>query len=463
MERLRVENGARLKRRRATTGTCLAIVPALSSIRYFHCKDISEKKKDMFKTIDPDVQKRPNAFFAWLRQNEPVFHDPYTGAFFISKEEHIRQVTMDVENFSNVIDPSVFRIVQGYGLEQSDPEVAAILKAKGWILPTTLLIVDPPEHNRYREFAKESLTPRSVRALSDAIRSRADQLIAQFPTNEPVDFVESFAKAMPLWLIGKYIFGAPEEDFGMINDWADQFFLTLIPTAPREEYLRTVDQMIEMHHYIKRNIDRFRKEPDHSVLLSRLIHMRDANGGSPLTDEEMMSMMQVLLIAGHDTTRQSLTNCVLELARHPHLVERLRANPRDIPNFIAEVLRLNSPANVTARLATGTVVVGGVEIPAGSMIFVAWGSGNRDVDAHPEPDEFDIDRPEKNRTLAFGYGIHHCVGIHLAREQLRVSIEQLLAHYSGVALAIGEQELDYLPSFNTRSIVSLPVRFTPAL
>lgn len=416
----------------------------------------------MFQTIDVAVQKQPNEFFKWLRNNDPVFHDPHTGAFFISKEEHIRQVTMDVANFSNVIDPSVFRIVQGYGLEQSDPEVAAILKEKGWLLPTTLLIVDPPEHDRYREFAKETLTPRSVRALSDAIRDRADHLIARFPKNHPVDFVDAFAKSLPLWLIGKYIFGAPEEDFEMINDWADQFFLTLIPTAPREEYLRTVDQMIEMHHYIKRNIDRFRQEPDDSVLLSRLIHMQDANGGSPLTDEEMMSMMQVLLIAGHDTTRQSLTNCVLELARHPDVFERLRANPKDIPNFIAEVLRLNSPANVTARISTNAVEVGGVMIPAGSMIFVAWGSGNRDADAHPEPDNFNIDRPEKNRTLAFGYGVHHCVGVHLAREQLRVSIEQLLAHYSGVSLAIAEQELDYLPSFNTRSLVRLPVHFTPA-
>lgn len=416
----------------------------------------------MFQTIDVAVQKQPNEFFKWLRNNDPVFHDPHTGAFFISKEEHIRQVTMDVANFSNVIDPSVFRIVQGYGLEQSDPEVAAILKEKGWLLPTTLLIVDPPEHDRYREFAKETLTPRSVRALSDAIRDRADHLIARFPKNHPVDFVDAFAKSLPLWLIGKYIFGAPEEDFEMINDWADQFFLTLIPTAPREEYLRTVDQMIEMHHYIKRNIDRFRQEPDDSVLLSRLIHMQDANGGSPLTDEEMMSMMQVLLIAGHDTTRQSLTNCVLELARHPDVFERLRANPKDIPNFIAEVLRLNSPANVTARISTNAVEVGGVMIPAGSMIFVAWGSGNRDADAHPEPDNFNIDRPEKNRTLAFGYGVHHCVGVHLAREQLRVSIEQLLAHYSGVSLAIAEQELDYLPSFNTRSLVRLPVHFTHA-
>lgn len=416
----------------------------------------------MFQTIDVAVQKQPNEFFKWLRNNDPVFHDPHTGAFFISKEEHIRQVTMDVANFSNVIDPSVFRIVQGYGLEQSDPEVAAILKEKGWLLPTTLLIVDPPEHDRYREFAKETLTPRSVRALSDAIRDRADHLIARFPKNHPVDFVDAFAKSLPLWLIGKYIFGAPEEDFEMINDWADQFFLTLIPTAPREEYLRTVDQMIEMHHYIKRNIDRFRQEPDDSVLLSRLIHMQDANGGSPLTDEEMMSMMQVLLIAGHDTTRQSLTNCVLELARHPDVFERLRANPKEIPNFIAEVLRLNSPANVTARISTNAVEVGGVMIPAGSMIFVAWGSGNRDADAHPEPDDFNIDRPEKNRTLAFGYGVHHCVGVHLAREQLRVSIEQLLAHYSGVSLAIAEQELDYLPSFNTRSLVRLPVHFTPA-
>jgi cytochrome P450 len=413
----------------------------------------------MFNTNDLSVQKNPYPFFAWLRSEHPVYQDPATGVYFVTQDADIRQVAMDSQNFSSVIDPSVFRVVMGKQLEQSDPEVADLLKTNGWLLPTTLLLIDPPEHTRYRRLAQEALSPRAVQQLLDAVRGRIDELLNEFPADGHVEFVNDFAKRLPLWVICRFIFGADESDFQQINDWADQFFLTLMPAAPREEYMVTVQTMIRMHHYIKDKIDHFRATPDDNILLSRLINVHLTTGDTPLADEELISIMTVMLLAGHDTTRQSLGNALLELSRHPELGAQMRSDSSKILPFIHEVLRLNPPANVTPRITAADVEVHGTLIPKGSMVFVAWGSANRDHHVFPNPDNFDITRPNGKHHLSFGWGLHHCVGAHLARAQVTLTLEAILQRFSSVSLAIDDSELDYAPSMNTRSLERLPLIF----
>ena len=416
----------------------------------------------MFRTLDPAVQKNPMPFLAWLRREAPVWRDPETGAFYISRDEDIRKVAMDTAHFSNVIDSTVFRVVQGLALEQNDPEVAARLKARGWLVPTTLLLTDPPEHTRFRRLMQEALSPRSVEQMLPQLRERVNALLDAQPDGVAVDFVAGFAKRLPLWTIGRFIFGAPEEDFDRINEWADQFFLTLMPAAPREEYLRTVDTIIEMHHYIKRKIDAFRAQPDDGVLLSRLLRVHEKTGDAPLGEAELISMMQVMLLAGHDTTRQTLANCMMQLALEPALLARLRADRSQLPKFVNEVLRMYAAANVTSRICAADAEVGGVRIPKGSMVFMAWGSANRDDQVHPAPDRFDIDRPDARNHLSFGWGIHHCVGAHLARAQISLTLEQVLDRFRGISLDIAPEQLEYAPSMNTRTLMRLPLRLTAA-
>lgn len=410
-----------------------------------------------YRSIELEVQKRPMPFLAWLRREAPIYHDPDTGVFFITRDEDLRRVAMDPTNFSSVIDPTVFRVVQGKSLEQSDPEVAERLKARGWLVPTTLLLTDPPDHTRFRRLMQEALSPKSVEQMSPHLRTRINALLDEFPADGHVEFVADFAKRLPIWTVGRFIFGAPEADFQMINDWSDQFFLTLMPGASREEYLRTVDTVIEMHRYIKANIDRFREQHDEGVLLSRLIRVHEKTGDTPLSDEEMISMMQVMLLAGHDTTRQTLANSLFELARQPELVARMRADRSLVPKFINEVLRMHAAANVTSRIARVDTDINGTLIPAGSMVFMAWGSANRDERVHPDPDRFDVDRPDARNHLSFGWGIHHCVGAHLARAQIALSLEQVLDRYTGITLDVAESEIDYAPSMNTRTLMRLPL------
>jgi cytochrome P450 len=351
----------------------------------------------------------------------------------------------------------VFRSVQGRILEQRDPEVADRLKSKGWLVPSTLLLTDPPDHTRYRRLAQEALNPRMVQQMLPHILGRAQSLLDAFPREGTVDFVADFSKKLPIWVIGRWVFGAPESDFERINTWAEQFFLTLMPAAPREEYLRTVDAIIAMQHFIKARIDAFRAAPDDGILLSRLLTVHERTGDAALSIEELLSFMQVLLVAGHDTTRQTIGNAAFELARHPELQDRLRRDPTQIPLFINEILRLYAAANVTPRIARCDADIGGVPVPAGSMIFMAWGSANRDDRVHPDPDRLDIDRPDARNHLSFGWGIHHCVGAHLARAQIQVTLEELLKRFSTIRLAVDESALEFAPNMNSRGLVTLPL------
>lgn len=417
----------------------------------------------MYRTTDMQVQQKPMPFLAWLRGTAPVWRDPETGVFYITRDEDIRKVAMDPTTYSSVIDPSIFRTCQSKLLETSDPEVAARLKARGWLVPSTLLLIDPPEHTRFRRLMQEALSPKSVDQIVPHIRTRVTELLDRFPQGETVevDFVEAFAKQLPMWVICSFIFGAPESEFQQINDWADQFFKTLMPVAPREEYLKTVDVIIDMHHSIKAKIDGFTAQHNEDILLSRLLRVHEKNGDTPLLVEELLSMMHVMLVAGHDTTRQTLANCLFELARHPELQDRLREDASAMPKFINETLRMYAAANVTPRIAAADSVLNGVEIPKGSMIFMAWGSANRDEKVHPNGNRFDIDRPDARNHVSFGWGIHHCVGAHLARAQLAAAVSGILARYQDIRLGADAETMEYAPSMNTRSLLRLPLTMRP--
>jgi cytochrome P450 len=418
------------------------------------------KQPAEFNFVDPAVQSEPVEFFASLRAHAPVYREPYTGAYFVSRAEDICAVAQQPETFSNYVDPSVFRICQGPALERLDPEVAAILKAKAWLVPSTLLLTDPPVHARYRRLAMEVLSPKAVAELQPSIRSLVERYIVAFDSGEDTDFLAEFAEKLPLSVILRF-FGAPDEDRTKVNRWTHQFFSTLMGQSSREDYLRTVDAVCEMFQYIAARTEDVRRHPDDS-LLNALLHAHEATGDEPLTLEEILSFFQVLLLAGHDTTRQTLTNAMRFLATDRDLCARLRATRELIKPFIDEVVRLTSPANVTARYAVKDAEIGGVRIPKNSTVFLCWGSGNRDPAKFADPDRFECPRKGGGAHLGFGYGIHLCAGMRLAKAQISLTIEAMLDRYSDIRLAVPDSSLTYEPAINLRALTSLPIRCTRA-
>ena len=409
-----------------------------------------------FDYLDPEVQRNPMEFLALLREQAPVYKEPRTGAFMVTRAADIRAVAENPELFSNRIDPSVFLVCQGLSLEEKDPEVAAILREKAWLVPHTLLLTDPPVHGRYRRLALEALSPKAVRKLLPFIEAQVAKFIQPFDSGATLDFVAAFCERVPLQII-LYFIGAPESDFERINRWAHQFFSTEMGQAPRAEYLKTVDAMCELFNYVARRIEIVRQHPDGS-LIDDLMHAHEVTGDEALTLEELLSIFQVFLLAGHDTTRQTLANGMRLLATRPSLFQRLREEPAEIPHFIEEVIRLYSPANMTSRVTTADAVVGGVAIPEGSTLFLCWGSGNRDGAAFTQPDELRCPAEAGKDHLGFGAGPHFCAGSRLARATLEIAFRAFLERYQAISLGVPEASLRYMPAINLRALESLPIR-----
>lgn len=409
-----------------------------------------------FDFFDPAVQSNPLEFLATLREQAPVYREPRTGAYIVSRAKDIRYVAEHPELFSNIIDPTKFLVCQGLSLAEKDPEVAAILRSKAWLVPHTLLLTDPPVHMRYRRLALHVLSPKAVKKLVPFIEAQVQRFIQPFDSGVPIDFVPNFCERVPLSIVLHFI-RAPESDFDRINRWAHQFFSTEMGQGTRAEYLRTIDAMCELFNYVAQRIEAVRQRPDGS-LIDDLIHAHESTGDEPLTLEELLSIFQVFLMAGHDTTRQSLANGMRMLSTHPQLFAQLQQHPEHVGSFIEEVIRLYPPANITSRIAAVDTDLAGVAIPAGATVFVAWGSGNRDPESFPDPERFKCPIDAGIEHLGFGHGQHFCVGNRLARTTLATAFTAFLERYSAISLAIPEDQLRYEPTINLRALVSLPIR-----
>ncbi len=413
-----------------------------------------------FDFLDPAVQSDPLEFFAVLREQAPVYHEPRTGAYFITRAEDLRFVAERPEIFSNVVDPTVFHACMGLSLAERDPEVADLLKAEGWLVPFTILLTDPPVHGRYRRLALEALSPKAVKQIEPFIKSKVERLLKAFDDGAEIDFLEEFAERLPLSIILHFL-GASEEHLDDVNRWTDQFFSTLMGQTSREEYLKSVRSICLMQKLVASRMDEVRAKPDDS-LLHTLMHAHEVTGDEPLSLEETISIFTVFLFAGHDTTRQTLTNAMRVLATRKDLYAQLRANRQLIKPFIEEIIRLYSPANVTPRYVVQDVEVGGVQIPKNSPVFMCWGSGNRDAAVMADPNEIKCPREGGANHMGFGFGIHFCAGVRLARAQLQITLESIIDRYGDVSLTIPEDALEFAPAINLRALTRLPVRCTVA-
>lgn len=414
------------------------------------------KKPEDFDFADRTVQSNPFEFLATLREQAPVYREPITGAYLITRADDLREVAGKPEIFSNQIDPTVFRVCQGLSLAERDPEVAERLREKAWLVPHTLLFNDPPVHGRYRRLVTQALSPKALTELEPFVQAQVNRYIRGLDTEAAVDFLPVFAEKLPLSIILHFL-GGTEEDLPKVNRWADQFFSTLMAPATRDEYLKSIDAVSEMLCFIADRFKRVKENPD-SSLLSSLIHAHENTTDAALSMEEILSIFQILLVAGHDSTRQTLTNAVRILATRRDLFERLGSDRELIKPFIDEVVRLNPAASVTTRYTLDDAQIGGVRIPKGSMVYMCWVSGNRDATRHSDPDHFVCPRDAADSThLGFGFGIHYCVGVRLAKMQLTMTLEALLDRYSEIRLAVPEEALEYLPAINLRALMSLPI------
>ena len=318
-------------------------------------------------------------------------------------------------------------------------------EAPGQPLPM-LLLMDPPGHTRLRKLVSRSFTLRRMEELRPRVEQFATQLLDDLPATGEVDLMAEYAFLLPVYVICELL-GVPAEDRDDFASWSN----VMVDESTRDQAMEAAGKL---HGYLTQLIEAKRATPD-DALISALI--QEADGGDRLSQEELVAMAMILLIAGHETTVNLIGNGVLALLTHPGQLAQLKERPELMASAVEEFLRFDSPVHSTpARFAAEDVEYSGVTIPAGSVVLLSLAAANRDPDRFTHADELKVDR-EGTGHVAFGHGLHHCLGAQLARIEGQEAIGLLLARRPDLALAVDPGDLVYRRSTLIRGLKTLPV------
>jgi cytochrome P450 len=390
----------------------------------------------------------PYPFYAALRQGQRHLKFGPFEVFMLSRYEDVLSGFKRPEIFSSL----AFREGRPEMLALRGASPAQIEAFKSVMLSDvpTVINTDPPDHTRYRGILNRGFTPREIGGLESRIREITTQLVDDLLAKGGTrDLVSELTIPLPVTVIAELL-GVDRERHADFKRWSDAFVNQIDRSASRLD--ETTAAMREFNEYFAAEIERRRADPSDD-LISRLVHAETSEGRlSPL---ELLAFTRLLLVAGNETTTNLVGNAVIALLNHPAELARLRADPSLVPNAVEEALRYDSPVQGLPRMAVKDVEVGGEKIPAGARVMLMIGSANRDPERWPDADRFDATRDTAGH-LGFGFGIHFCLGSHLARLESRCALEAIVTRLPGLRLA-GEVVRNVNPIL--RGPASLPVTF----
>ena len=398
------------------------------------------------KPLSPAMLECPFAFFAQLRRVPPVYV-PDARFFLISRYDDVQHVLLHPELFSSSGSPGVRRKVPAEVLE---------IMLRGFRPRPSLQTSDPPLHQRYRRIFSKAFSSHRVTQLEAAIRQIANDLVDRFVDDRSVELVSQFASPLSLTLLVD-ILGVPRADAAILKRWSDDAAAPLGEAMSRERQIECAQSELEAQQYFAARLDDRRREPRDDFLTD--LCQAQLGKKQPLDNQEIFYLLLQLLVAGHETTASLISSAMLLLVKHRQQMAEVRAEPRLIPNFIDESLRLESPIKAFFRVAKSDTELGGVKIPAGSRLAVMYASANRDETQFPDAERFDIYRKNASEHMAFGLGIHYCLGASLARTEGRIAFEVLLSRLKDIRLG-ADNEFTHTPSFIFRGLRSLHLEFS---
>jgi cholest-4-en-3-one 26-monooxygenase len=314
-----------------------------------------------------------------------------------------------------------------------------------------LLFMDPPEHTKYRKILQTAFVPNSVNKLEDGIRATFTELLDGVIDIGRCDFVTDIAVPYPLTVLSD-LMGLPREDLPQLEDWIDRIEAAQISGVSNE----AAPVLGEMTPYLLEQIQRQTAEGGDSLVTKLASAEVD---GERLTELEILVFFALLVFAGNDTTRNTLSGGMRALLEHPDQLELLRAEPERIPGAVEEILRWTSVVNYFCRTATEDTEVAGCPVHEGEKVMIWYAAGSRDPEANPDPQRFDVTREEVAHMAFGGGGRHFCLGAGLARLELRIALEEILDRLADIELH-GEPER--LRSNWANALTSLPIKFTPS-
>ena len=416
-------------------------------------KPIDKKLKDV-DIFDPELMGCPHSFFKKLRDEAPVFQDPTTGIFQVSKHELICQVARDAELFSNQ-----FGAVQRSGGQEYPQEAADILINEGYPPVDTMLTADPPRHTRYRSLVDKAFAPKRVSELGPNIDEKINFIIDQFYDSGKCEVTTQISKQLPIRVIAEQL-GVPMDDYDKFSNWSDAFVAQLSGTSSPEEHIEIAKKLVQFQQYFANKLDE-REDNDSDDILSDLANLtfEDDDGvNRKLEKSEQLSIIQQLLVAGNATTAHSISEAIYLLIANPDQMDLVLNDYKLIPNMVEESLRLLTPTNNMWRIATADTELGGVKIPKNSLIIIRYGSGNRDEDLFENPDKFDVTRKNSRRHVAFGQGIHVCIGMNLARKEMYTAFPIILDRLKNMRFG-EDNDFVYSPNVLLRGLNKLNIEF----
>jgi cytochrome P450 len=403
-----------------------------------------------FTVANPAFINDPFKDYDWMVE-QPVWRDPATNFWVVTRYEEVRAVALDPATWSN-------RASQIFNRTSTvAAQVKEMYETRGWLPMDTVVSNDPPEHKFYRALIDKALTPARVKTIIPQIEAKVDELTDAMLQAGKLDFISKFAVPLTMTMLASQVGGAGPEDIDFIRHKTDLQMEAIDPLLSPERELLITEEVIEFQHYLARAIERLRIAPTDTIL-STLVHA-DVDGRK-LTVQEIIAVATLFFGAGHDTTTSALGSSMRYLAENPDALKLLKEQPDKINNFVEEMLRLEAPIQRLFRRATKDTEIGGVTIRENEIALIQWGGANRDPARFGCPHLMDVARTDSNRHLTFGAGIHLCVGNQLARAELRAAIAAITSRCATIALANGADSYRYHPLFIARSLARLDVVVT---
>lgn len=384
----------------------------------------------------------PYPIYRLLRENSPVSYVDSFDSYVVALYRDCTNILKDINYGKKAINYYNSNDLEMQFLAENSDKYPHIEQ-------NSILTLNPPDHTRLRSLVSRAFTPRVIESLRPFVRSITSSII-ETNNGRPFDVISTIAAPVPAYVIAKMM-GVPDRDKDKFKQMSDDMILALDPTKGREELMKSIRAQYELALYFDRLIQLKANEPGDD-LTSSLIKVEDT--GSKLTHSELLTMCILLLSAGHETTTNLIGNGFYTLLNHREQMEILKNDRSTLKNGIEEMLRFESPVQLTSRIAPENVIIEGVEIERGQRIITLLGSANRDPEANEDPDSFNVER--KNvKHLSFSEGIHFCLGAPLARMEAEVVFDLLLDRFPKARIA-GEPK--WKENITMRGLESLVIK-----
>ena len=395
----------------------------------------------------PEAVSNPYPLHDQLRSEDPVHWSEPDNYWYITRYADLTSLIRDERMSSDR-----FRALAASLPEEAQQRLSALIGA----VSSWMLMADPPSHTRMRGLVNKAFTPRMIELMRSRTQTLVDGMLDKVQENGRMDVIADLAVPLPGIVISDML-SVPEKDQPQFKKWSDDIAVGITGSdsvgTQSERFLIAQKSFLELADYFRGIVEELRRHPQDN-LLSAMVDAEEA--GDRLTEEELFANCVLLMFAGHETTTNLIGNGTLALLQDPKQMQMLQNDGELIGSAVEELLRFDSPVQKLGRLATADIEIGGKIIKAGELVYLCYGSANRDPEQFSNPDQLDITRTD-NRHVAFAQGIHYCLGASLARLEGQITINTLFKRMPEIKLET--QDLERNPSTVLRGLKALPVTF----